>query len=179
MAIMNEKTLNDVDEAEELPAAKTSPAEPSAAKPLQAAPSPAELTHAQYLAFANDMRRRWSKGDMEPVLALFDDNAVYQLLGSRALISCAGVRHGKDEIREAWRAFYIEFETIDFRIDDVAYNLPRTAFTVWSVYLRHRGTQVEAHFEGVDHLVWSKGKIIKFTSYFDTALLASLTPTEE
>jgi ketosteroid isomerase-like protein len=164
MAIMNELTSDKGDDVATPPVTK---------------PSPAELTHAQYLAFANDMRRRWAKGDIEPILALFDDHAVYQLLGSRALIPSAGVRIGKHEIREAWRTFFIDFETVAFQIDDVAYNLPRTAFTVWRVFLRHRGTQVEAHFEGVDHLVWSNGKIIKMTSYFDTALLASLTPMDD
>jgi len=137
------------------------------------------LTRDQYLALAKDIYGSWTRGDIEPLMAFFHDKAIFRLLGSRAMIPAAGFRIGKQEIREAFRALHVDFEIVDFEIDDLAYNPPYSSFMSWRLLLRNRGTQVAAILEGVDHLSWSNAKIVKLTSYFDTALLAALASHDD
>ena len=132
------------------------------------------LTREEYMAIARDIYGRRARGDNEPGLLLFHDNATYRLLGSRALIPAAGVRIGKDEIREAWRAFDIDFEILSFEVDDVVVDMPRCSYMSWHMTLRNRGTGVVAELEGVDRLIWVDYKIVEWTRYFDTALVAAL-----
>ena len=54
------------------------------------------LTREQYLAIARDIYGRRAKGDNEPGLFYFADDASYRLIGSRDLIPAAGVRVGKE-----------------------------------------------------------------------------------
>lgn len=137
------------------------------------------LTREEYLAIARDIYGRRAKGDNEPGLALFHDNAVYRLIGSRALIPAAGVRVGKDEIREAWRAFDTDFEMLSFEVDDLAFDLPRCSYMSWRMQLRSRGTGAVAELEGVDRLYWVDFKIVEWTRYFDTALIAALAEHDQ
>jgi len=132
------------------------------------------MTREEYLALARDIYGRRAKGDNEPGLAFFHDNAVYRLNGSRALIPAAGVRVGKDEIREAWRAFDTDFEILSFEVDDLAFDMPRCSYMSWHMQLRNRGTGAVAELEGVDRLYWVDSKIVEWTRYFDTALVAAL-----
>ena len=99
---------------------------------------------------------------------------MYRLLGSRALIPAAGVRVGKNEIREAWRAFDVDFEIVDFEIDDLVVEMPRVSYMSWRMTLRNRGTGAVIELEGIDHLKWRDAKIYQWTRYFDTALVAAL-----
>jgi ketosteroid isomerase-like protein len=132
------------------------------------------LTREEYMAIARDIYGRRARGDNEPGLFFFHDNATYRLLGSRALIPAAGVRVGKEEIREAWRAFDIDFEIVSFEVDDVVVDIPRCSYMSWHMRLRNRGTGIEADLEGVDRLIWVDYKIVEWTRYFDTALVAAL-----
>jgi hypothetical protein len=136
------------------------------------------LTHEQYLAIARDIYGRRAKGDNEPGLAFFHDNAIYRLLGSRALIPAAGVRIGKDEIRQAWRAFDIDFEILSFEVDDLVVDIPRCSYMSWRMQLRSRGTGALAELEGVDRLKWVDFKIMEWTRYFDTALIVALAEND-
>jgi hypothetical protein len=132
------------------------------------------LTREEYMAIARDIYGRRARGDTEPGLHFFHDNATYRLLGSRALIPAAGVRVGKEEIREAWRAFDVDFEILNFEVDDLVVDMPRCSYMSWHMRLRNRGTGVVADLEGVDRLFWRDFKIIEWTRYFDTALVAAL-----
>ena len=132
------------------------------------------LTIEQYTAIARDIYGRRARGDSEPGLFFFHDDATYRLMGSRALIPAAGVRVGKDEIREAWRAFDVDFEIEDFEITDLVAEVPLRSYMSWRMRLRNRGTGVAADLEGVDRLFWRDYKIIEWTRYFDTALVAAL-----
>ncbi len=136
------------------------------------------MTREDYIAICRDIYGRRAKGDNEPGLALFHDDAVYRLLGSRALIPAAGVRVGKDEIREAWRAFDVDFEIMRFEVDDFVADIPRTSYMSWHMTLRNRGTGAVADLEGVDRLRWADYKIVEWTRYFDTALVAALGQTD-
>ncbi|MGO8740727.1 nuclear transport factor 2 family protein [Rhodoblastus sp.] len=132
------------------------------------------LTHEQYLALARDIYVRRARGDNEPGLVFFADNATYRLIGSRDLIPAAGVRVGKDEIREAWRAFDVDFEIGQFEIDDLVVEMPRMAYISWRMKLKNRGTHAEVELEGVDRLRWENYRIVDWTRYFDTALVVAL-----
>jgi hypothetical protein len=44
--------------------------------------------------------------------------------------------------------------------------------------LRSRGTGAVAELEGVDRLVWVDFKIVEWTRYFDTALVAALAEND-
>ncbi len=138
-----------------------------------------KLTRIEYMAIAREIYGRRARGDNEPGLHFFHDNATYRLLGSRALIPAAGVRVGKDEIREAWRAFDVDFEIVSFEVDDIVVDMPRISYMSWHMRLRNRGTGVEAELEGVDRLKWVDFKIVEWTRYFDTALVAALKDGEE
>lgn len=137
------------------------------------------LTPEQRLAIVRDIYAKRARGDNEPGLFFFHDNATYRLLGSRALIPAAGVRVGKDEIRQAWRAFDIDFEIVNFVVEDFVVDMPRTSYMSWQMTLRNRGTGVVVELEGVDRLKWRDFKIIDWTRYFDTALVAALRQGEE
>ena len=77
------------------------------------------MTREEILAIARDIYGRRARGDNEPGLFFFHEDATYRLIGSRSLIPAAGVRVGKDEIREAWRAFDVDFEMVRFEVDDL------------------------------------------------------------
>lgn len=136
------------------------------------------LTREQYLAIARDIYGRRARGDNEPGLFFFSDNATYRLIGSRDLIPAAGVRVGKDEIREAWRAFDIDFEMVRFQIDDLVVDMPRMSYMSWRMTVKNRGTGAVVELEGVDRLRWVDFKIVEWTRYFDTALIAALRQGE-
>ncbi|WP_298423481.1 nuclear transport factor 2 family protein [Rhodoblastus sp.] len=136
------------------------------------------LTREQYLAIAHDIYGRRAKGDNEPGLFFFADNATYRLIGSRDLIPAAGVRVGKDEIREAWRAFDIDFEILSFEIEDLVVDFPRMSYMSWRMTLKNRGTGAMIELEGVDRLKWVDFKVVEWTRYFDTALVAALRQGE-
>ncbi len=136
------------------------------------------LSREQYLALARDIYGRRARGDNEPGLFFFADNATYRLIGSRDLIPAAGVRVGKDEIREAWRAFDVDFEMVLFEIDDLVVDLPRMSYMSWRMTLRNRGTGAMVDLEGVDRLRWRDFRIVEWTRYFDTALVVALRQGE-
>ena len=136
------------------------------------------LTREEYLAIARDIYGRRARGDNEPGLAFFHDDARYRLLGSRALIPAAGVRVGKEEIRQAWRAFDTDFEILSFDIDDLVIDIPRCSYMSWHMQLRSRGTGAVAELEGVDRLIWVDFKIAEWTRFFDTALVAALAEND-
>jgi ketosteroid isomerase-like protein len=136
------------------------------------------LTREQYLAIARDIYGRRARGDNEPILSFFADNATYRLIGSRDLIPAAGVRIGKDEIREAWRAFDIDFEIVRLDVDDMVFEMPSRSYVSWHMTLKNRGTGAIVELEGVDRLRWEDFRIVDSTSYFDTALLAALRQGE-
>ncbi len=136
------------------------------------------LTHEQYLALARDIYGRRARGDNEPGLFFFADNAIYRLIGSRDLIPAAGVRVGKEEIRQAWRAFDVDFEIIGFEIDDLVVDMPRVSYMSWRMTVKNRGSGAVVELEGVDRLKWENFKIVEWTRYFDTALLAALRQGE-
>lgn len=137
------------------------------------------LTKDQYMALARDIYGRRARGDNEPGLAFFHDDATYRLIGSRTLIPAAGVRIGKDEIREAWRAFDVDFEIVNFEIDDLVIDMPRVSYMSWRMTLKNRGTGGTVELEGVDRLKWRDFKVAEWTRYFDTALVAALRHGEE
>ena len=136
------------------------------------------LSREQYLALARDIYGRRAKGDNEPGLFFFADDATYRLIGSRDLIPAAGVRVGKDEIREAWRAFDVDFEMVRFEIDDLVFDMPRMSYMSWRMTLRNRGTCAMVELEGVDRLRWRDFRIVEWTRYFDTALVVALRQGE-
>ena len=136
------------------------------------------LSREQYLALARDIYGRRARGDNVPGLFFFADNATYRLIGSRDLIPAAGVRVGKDEIREAWRAFDVDFEMVLFEIDDLVVDLPRMSYMSWRMTLRNRGTGAMVDLEGVDRLRWRDFRIVEWTRYFDTALVVALRQGE-
>ncbi|HUO54397.1 MAG TPA: nuclear transport factor 2 family protein [Rhodoblastus sp.] len=136
------------------------------------------LTREQYMALARDIYGRRAKGDKEPGLQFFADTATYRLIGSRDLIPAAGVRVGKDEIREAWRAFDVDFEILAFEIDDLVVDFPRMSYMSWRMSLQNRGTGATVELEGVDRLRWADFKVVEWTRYFDTALVAALRQGE-
>ncbi len=136
------------------------------------------LTHEQYLALARDIYGRRARGDNEPGLFFFADNAIYRLIGSRDLIPAAGVRVGKDEIRQAWRAFDVDLEIVGFEIDDLVVHMPRMSYMSWRMKVKNRGSGAVVELEGVDRLRWENFKIVEWTRYFDTALLAALRQGE-
>ncbi|MCI4678779.1 ester cyclase [Rhodoblastus acidophilus] len=138
----------------------------------------ASLSREQYLALARDIYGRRAKGDNEPGLQFFADNATYRLIGSRDLIPAAGVRVGKNEIREAWRAFDVDFEIVTFEIDDLVVDFPRMSYMSWHMTLKNRGTGAMVELEGVDRLRWEDFKVVDWTRYFDTALVAALRQGE-
>jgi ketosteroid isomerase-like protein len=131
-----------------------------------------------FIAICREVYGRRARGDFETALALFDDNATFRILGSRALISAAGLRVGKAEIREAFKAFEVDFEIVAFEVDDFVGDLPRAAYVSWHMTLRNRGTGAQADIEGVDRLKWRDYKIIECVRYFDTALVAALAQTD-
>lgn len=137
------------------------------------------LTREQYLELAQDIYGRRARGDNEPGLAFFHDHATYRLIGSRALLPAAGVRVGKDEIREAWRAFDVDFEIVSFEVEDLVVDMPRISYMSWRMKLKNRGAGGMVELEGVDRLRWADFKIVEWTRYFDTALVAALRHGEE
>jgi ketosteroid isomerase-like protein len=132
------------------------------------------LTRDERMARARTVYGHCARGEIEPVLALFHDDAVYRLVGSRALIPSAGRREGKQEIREAKRSFFVDFETLQVEIDDVVFDCPQSGYVSWRMHLRNRGTGIEAELEGVDCLHWKDGRVTEWIRYCDTALLAAL-----
>ncbi|MCW2286597.1 ketosteroid isomerase-like protein [Rhodoblastus acidophilus] len=138
-----------------------------------------EMTREDFIAICRDIYGRRARGDFEAALALFDDNATFRILGSRALIPAAGLRVGKDEIREAFRTFEVDFEMVHFDVDDFVADLPRVAFVSWRMTLRSRGTGAQADIEGVDRLKWRDFKIVECVRFLDTALVAALGQTDE
>lgn len=137
-------------------------------------PSLEGLTREDYIAIARDIYGKRARGDNEPGLAYFHEDATYRLIGSRSLIHAAGLRVGKTEIRECWRVFDVDFEMLSFEVDDLAFDYPCCSFMSWRMRLRNRGTGAEAEFDGVDHVRWRDFKIAEWTRYFDTALIAAL-----
>lgn len=137
-----------------------------------------EMKHEDFIAICRDIYGRRARGDFEAALALFDDNATFRILGSRALIPAAGLRVGKAEIREAFIAFQVDFEMVDFDVDDFVADLPRMTYVSWHMTLRNRGTGAVAEIEGVDRLKWQDFKIVECVRYFDTALVAALAQTD-
>lgn len=137
-------------------------------------PSLEGLTREDYIAIARDIYGRRARGDIEPGLAFFHEDATYRLIGSRSLIHAAGLRVGKDEIREAWRVFDVDFEMLSFEVDDLVVDYPRCSYMSWRMRLRNRGTGAEAELDGIDRLKWRDFKIAEWTRYFDTALVAAL-----
>lgn len=134
----------------------------------------AEATREERIARARIVYGHCARGEIEPVLALFHDDAIYRMVGSRALIPAAGRREGKEEIREAKRSFFVDFETLQIKIDDVVFDGSRSSYVSWRMRLRNRGTGVEADLEGVDRLHWKDDLIAEWTRYCDTALMAAL-----
>jgi len=132
------------------------------------------LSREDYIAIARDIYGKCARGDSEPVLALFHEDATYRLIGSRALIHAAGLRVGKNEIRESWRAFDVDFEMLSFEVDDLVVDYPRCSYMSWRMRIRNRGAGAEAELDGVDRLQWRDFKIAEWTRYFDTALMAAL-----
>ena len=111
-------------------------------------PSLEGLTREDYIAIARDIYGRRARGDIEPGLAFFHEDATYRLIGSRSLIHAAGLRVGKDEIREAWRVFDVDFEMLSFEVDDLVVDYPRCSYMSWRMRLRNRGTGAEAELDG-------------------------------
>jgi ketosteroid isomerase-like protein len=137
-----------------------------------------DMTQTDLLAICREIYGRRARGDFEAALALFDDNATFRLLGSRALITAAGLRVGKSEIREAFKAFEVDFEIVSFTVDDFSADMTRMAYVSWRMTLRNRGTGGMADIDGVDRLKWRDYKIIECTRYYDTALVAALAQTD-
>ncbi|MBB4196784.1 ketosteroid isomerase-like protein [Rhodoblastus sphagnicola] len=127
-----------------------------------------------FMAICRDIYARRARGDVEAGLALFHDNATYRMMGSRAIIPAAGLRVGKAEIREAWKAFDVDFEIVGFEVDDFVVDTPRMSYMSWHMTLCNRGTGALAEVEGVDRMKWQDHKITEWTRYFDTALVAAL-----
>ncbi|MTV32944.1 hypothetical protein GJ654_18345 [Rhodoblastus acidophilus] len=138
-----------------------------------------EMEREDFVAICREIYGRRARGDFETALALFDDNATFRILGSRALIPAAGLRVGKEEIREALRAFEVDFEMVHFEIDDFVADLPRLAFVSWRMTLRGRGTGAQADIEGVDRLKWRDFRIVECVRFLDTALVAALGQTDD
>lgn len=137
-----------------------------------------EMKREDLIAICREIYGRYARGDFEAVLAVFDDNATFRILGSRALIPAAGLRVGKEEIREAFRAFEVDFEIIEFELDDIVADQSRIAFVSWRITLRSRGTGAQAGIEGVDRLKWRDFKIVECVCFLDTALVAALGQTD-
>lgn len=131
-------------------------------------------TPQEFLELARQYYGLRARGDCEPALEFFADHATYRLIGARHLIPAAGMRIGKAEIREAWRAFDVDFEMLSFEIDDLVFDAPRIAYISWRMTLRNRGTGVKIDLEGVDRARFEQFKIVEWVRYFDTALLAAL-----
>jgi ketosteroid isomerase-like protein len=146
---------------------------------MAAPPSVFEMTREDALAACRELYRQRARGDFENALALFHDDAVYLLQGSRALLPAAGLRVGKTEIMDSCRAFDVDFEIVDIDVDDFVALPPRLCYLSWRMTLRNRGTGAQAEIEGVDRTRWQDGKIVKLTRFLDTALLAALAPTDE
>jgi len=138
----------------------------------------ADMTREELLALCREIYGRRARGDFEAALALFDDAATFRILGSRALIPAAGLRVGKAEIREAFMAFQVDFEMINFEVDDFVGDLPHIAYVSWHMTLRNRGTGAQAEIEGVDRLKWRNFKIVECVRFYDTALIAALAQTD-
>lgn len=132
------------------------------------------MSRGDYLELARKLYGGRARGDSEPALEFFDEQATYRLIGARHIIPASGVRIGKSEIREAWRAFDVDFEMLSFDIDDLVFDAPRMAYLSWRMSLKNRGTGAKADLEGIDRARFENFKIVEWVRYFDTALLAAL-----
>jgi len=137
-----------------------------------------EAKRENFLQICREIYGRRARGDFEAALALFDENATFRILGSRAMIPAAGLRVGKAEIREALKAFEVDFEMINFDVDDFVGDPDRLSYVSWHMTLRNRGTGAFAEIEGVDRLKWRDYKIMECVRFLDTALVAALAQTD-
>jgi ketosteroid isomerase-like protein len=137
-----------------------------------------ETTPEDFLAVCRELYGRRARGDLESTLALFAENAAFRIIGSRALIPAAGSRVGKSEIREALKAFDVDFEIVDFNVEDFVAELPRMTYVSWHMTLRSRGSGAVAEIDGIDRVRWENYRIVDCTRFFDTALVAALAQTD-
>jgi ketosteroid isomerase-like protein len=113
------------------------------------------------------------RGDHERVLAAMSRDVVYEIVGAWDLYPHSGRREGTDAIRAVLRDQHTNFETLDSVLDDI-FMEGETVVVRRTARLRHRGTNAVGNVRVINYLRFREGRIIEFSEYPDTAMVARL-----
>ncbi|GEP00468.1 nuclear transport factor 2 family protein [Methylobacterium haplocladii] len=126
------------------------------------------LDRAAVEAFLDRMRRARIAGDCDALLELFDDDAVFTVVGLGP-----GAR-GKDAIRTALNGLIEQFEFVAWTPIEIVVNGDEIAVR-HRLEARHTATGRTAETETSEFLSMKDGRCRSLTQYTDTALVAVLT----
>jgi ketosteroid isomerase-like protein len=110
------------------------------------------------------------RGDIDTLMAAFDADAVFELVGSKELLAVAGVTQGHQDIRTAMTGFIAAFEFTHRDIISIVTDGERAAvhsrLTVKFVPGNRTFTS-----DLVDLFRFKDGKIVELLEFADTALI--------
>jgi ketosteroid isomerase-like protein len=113
-------------------------------------------------------------GDVEGLVALFDDEATFRIVGSAANWPFTEAAVGKDAIRTALRGLVDTFSFLEYRVeralidgDDVSVHC--------ALKVRHNPSGRIANTEVSDLMTFKNGRCLSYTQFADTALAIELS----
>ena len=111
------------------------------------------------------------KGDLGGLLARLDANVEWRTPG-RADLPTAGVRVGRDQVREFFELLSTLFDFDDFRIDAMLADGDKVA-VLGSETITIRGTGVRIPMTWAHVHTIRNGRVARFDEYLDTAAVAA------
>ena len=113
--------------------------------------------------FVDALAKLEENGDVEPLLALFGDDAQVSNVASRRTF------HGRDGARGFWREYKGMLRQVKSTFRNMIEAGDRVALEWESSGTAHNGAAVD--YEGVSIIEWDGERISRFYAYFDPRLL--------
>ncbi len=113
--------------------------------------------------FVEALSRLEESGDLEPLVALFSDDAQVSNVASHRTF------HGKDGARQFWREYKGMLRQVKSTFRNMIEAGDRVALEWESNGTAHNGAAVD--YEGVSIVEWDGDRIARFYAYFDPRVL--------
>ena len=111
------------------------------------------------------------KGDLEGVIARFDDNIEWRTPGASDLPT-AGVRRGRAQVRDFFQLLSTLFDFEDFKIETLVADGDRVvALGSETIIMKGTGSRIPMSWAHVYTI--RNGKVVVFDEYLDTAAVAA------
>ena len=126
------------------------------------------LTRAEMISTLTTWMKDWNAHDLESVMALFDEDAIFIAWTGSQIAS-------KRAIRYAWTSWFTNHQNFTFKVDEILVDeVAQKATISWTLTWpsqepKYKG-QIEQR-EGIDYLEFSNRLIVKKQTFSQTVLL--------